>query len=81
MTNIEAFLNPSEEAKIIEAIRLAEENTSGEIRVHLEASYRRKKNPFEVLDISMAKEEPRKVTSIVWDGTTAGPGATRIAAS
>lgn len=36
MANIEAFLNPSDEQAIVEAIRLAELNTSGEIRVHLE---------------------------------------------
>jgi uncharacterized membrane protein len=38
MSKIEAFLTPNEEAEIIEAIRLAEQNTSGEIRVHLEAT-------------------------------------------
>ncbi len=38
MAKIEAFLTPAEEAKIVEAIRLAEKNTSGEIRVHLEAT-------------------------------------------
>lgn len=38
MSKVEAFLTPSEEAEIIEAIRLAEQNTSGEIRVHLEAT-------------------------------------------
>lgn len=38
MSKIEAFLTPVEEAQIIEAIRLAEQNTSGEIRVHLEAT-------------------------------------------
>ena len=37
MSKVEDFLTPSEEAKIIEAIRKAELNTSGEIRVHLEA--------------------------------------------
>ena len=36
MTEVEAFLTPNDEAQIIEAIRLAELNTSGEIRVHLE---------------------------------------------
>jgi uncharacterized membrane protein len=30
------FLTPEDEARIIEAIRVAENNTSGEIRVHLE---------------------------------------------
>jgi len=33
---VEAFLTTSEEQAVIEAIRLAELNTSGEIRVHLE---------------------------------------------
>ena len=36
MSKIEAFLSKAEEAEVVEAIRLAEENTSGEIRVHLE---------------------------------------------
>ena len=34
--NIEAFLTPQEERDIIEAIRLAELNTSGEIKIHIE---------------------------------------------
>ena len=38
MSKVEEFLTPSEEADIIEAIRIAEQNTSGEIRVHLEAT-------------------------------------------
>lgn len=33
---VEAFLTPKEEREIIEAIRLAELNTSGEIKVHIE---------------------------------------------
>jgi uncharacterized membrane protein len=37
MSKVEDFLSPSEEAEIIGAIRVAEQNTSGEIRVHLEA--------------------------------------------
>lgn len=36
MADVEAFLKPSEEQDIVEAIRLAELNTSGEIRVHIE---------------------------------------------
>ncbi|ULC59176.1 TPM domain-containing protein [Flaviramulus sp. BrNp1-15] len=36
MSKIEDFLSPEEEQEIIEAIRLAEKNTSGEIRVHIE---------------------------------------------
>ena len=38
MSKVEDFLTPEEEAAIIEAIRAAEKNTSGEIRVHLETS-------------------------------------------
>ncbi|WP_179343950.1 TPM domain-containing protein [Winogradskyella ursingii] len=36
MSNIEDFLTSAEEAEIVEAIRIAEKNTSGEIRVHIE---------------------------------------------
>lgn len=36
MSKIEAFLTADEEKQIIAAIRSAEKNTSGEIRVHLE---------------------------------------------
>jgi len=36
MSKIEDFLTQSEEQDIVEAIRVAELNTSGEIRVHLE---------------------------------------------
>jgi len=36
MPNIEDFLSAQEEQEIIEAIRIAERETSGEIRVHIE---------------------------------------------
>ncbi|PXY43213.1 TPM domain-containing protein [Flavobacterium hydrophilum] len=36
MSKVEDFLTKEEEQEIIEAIREAEENTSGEIRVHIE---------------------------------------------
>ncbi len=36
MADVEAFLKASEEQDIVEAIRIAELNTSGEIRVHIE---------------------------------------------
>lgn len=45
MSNIEDFLSQQEEEEIIEAIRKAEKNTSGEIRVHIERSA--KKDVFE----------------------------------
>lgn len=38
MSKVEDFLTSAQEQEIIEAIRLAEKNTSGEIRVHLEKS-------------------------------------------
>ena len=37
MSNVEDFLTAAQEQAIIDAIRLAEKNTSGEIRVHLES--------------------------------------------
>lgn len=36
MSKVEDFLTQAQEQEIIEVIRLAEQNTSGEIRVHLE---------------------------------------------
>ncbi|SHM84638.1 TPM domain-containing protein [Flavobacterium chilense] len=36
MSKVEDFLTKEEEQEIVEAIRVAEENTSGEIRVHIE---------------------------------------------
>ena len=36
MSKTEDFLTSKQEGKIVEAIRIAEENTSGEIRVHIE---------------------------------------------
>jgi uncharacterized membrane protein len=38
MSKVEDFLSAAEESEVVEAIRLAEKNTSGEIRVHLEKS-------------------------------------------
>ena len=37
MSEIRVFLNPDQESKVVEAIKEAERNTSGEIRVHIEA--------------------------------------------
>ena len=36
MSKVEDFLSKGEEQEIVEAIRIAEKNTSGEIRVHIE---------------------------------------------
>ena len=38
MSHVEEFLTPTEEQEIIQAIIRAENNTSGEIRVHIEAT-------------------------------------------
>ena len=38
MSKIEKFLSADDEAEIIEAIRLAEKATSGEIRIHIEST-------------------------------------------
>ena len=44
-SKVEAFLTPEEEQEIVNAIRKAEKNTSGEIRVHIEPST--KMDPYE----------------------------------
>ena len=38
MTKSKEFLTPLQEQEVIEAIKLAEKNTSGEVRVHIEKS-------------------------------------------
>jgi len=38
MSKIEDFLSEEEEQEIVKAIRIAEQNTSGEIRIHIEKS-------------------------------------------
>jgi uncharacterized membrane protein len=38
MSKVEDFLTKEEESALVEAIRVAEKNTSGEIRVHIEAT-------------------------------------------
>lgn len=45
MSKSEDFLSAEEEQQVIEAIRVAEKNTSGEIRVHLEKTTT--KDPYE----------------------------------
>ena len=39
MSKVEEFLSAKEEEKVVEAIRIAEKATSGEIRVHIEKSH------------------------------------------
>ncbi len=50
MSKVEDFLTSEEEAAIIEAIRIAEKNTSGEIRVHLEPASVSIANPQKKID-------------------------------
>ena len=50
MSKVENFLTSEEETAIIEAIRLAEKNTSGEIRVHLEPTSISAEEPNEHID-------------------------------
>ena len=45
MSKVEEFLTPEEEQEIVEAIRLAEKETSGEIRIHIEKTT--SKDPFD----------------------------------
>ena len=61
MAKVEAFLTHEEEQEIISAIRIAEKNTSGEIRVHIEASsekehYERSLEVFHLLKMDNTKD-------------------------
>ena len=58
----EAFLSAEEEEKVVEAIRIAEKATSGEIRVHLESYdnkevYKRAQEVFHLLKMDNTKQE------------------------
>lgn len=60
MSQVEDFLSVAEEQEIVEAIRQAELNTSGEIRVHIEATtelthYERALEVFQMLNMSATK--------------------------
>lgn len=62
MSKVEAFLTKEEEQEIIEAIRKAEKNTSGEIRVHIEATtdkdhLERALEVFHLLEMYNTKEQ------------------------
>ena len=61
MSKVEEFLSQAEEKEIISAIRVAEKNTSGEIRVHIEASsqkdhYERALEVFHLLKMDNTKD-------------------------
>ena len=63
MSKIEEFLNKEDEEEIVEAIRTAENRTSGEIRVHLEKSvgdkdiFERAMEVFHLLKMDNTKED------------------------
>lgn len=62
MSRVEKFLSPEDEQDIVLAILEAEKNTSGEIRVHLEAHtqedhFKRTKEVFHLLKMDNTKEE------------------------
>ena len=62
MSRVEEFLTAKEEQEIVQAILDAEKNTSGEIRVHLEAHTKkelleRAKEVFHILKMDNTKEE------------------------
>lgn len=62
MSKIEKFLTADEEKQVIDAIRTAEKNTSGEIRVHLEKTskndvYERALEVFKMLKMHNTKQQ------------------------
>ena len=62
MSKVEDFLSASDELEIVEAILMAEKNTSGEIRVHIESHtrlnhYDRAREVFHLLKMDNTKEE------------------------
>ncbi len=62
MSKVEAFLSSDEEQEIVNAILEAEKNTSGEIRVHIEASakidhFSRAQQVFHFLKMDNTKDE------------------------
>lgn len=61
MSNVERFLTADEEQEIVQAILRAEKNTSGEIRVHIEAHtelghFDRAKEVFHLLKMDNTKD-------------------------
>ncbi|PQJ75292.1 TPM domain-containing protein [Polaribacter gangjinensis] len=62
MSEIEAFLTPNDEQEIVAAIKIAEKNTSGEIRVHIEFSsekdhYERALEVFYLLEMDKTAQQ------------------------
>lgn len=74
-STVEGFLTQTEEQEIVEAIRIAESNTSGEIRVHLERHtdldpFTRAKEIFHILKMDNTKEENGVLIYIAVDDHT-----------
>ena len=68
MGQVEDFLTSEEEAAIIDAIRRAEKNTSGEIRVHIEAT---SKSPdFDMLHMENTRQRNGVLIYIAVDDRT-----------
>ena len=62
MSKVEEFLTKKEEEEIISAIKIAEKNTSGEIRVHIESTsekdhYERALEVFHLLKMDTTKDQ------------------------
>ena len=62
MSKVEEFLTKEEEEEIISAIKIAEKNTSGEIRVHIESTsekdhYKRALEIFHLLKMDTTKDQ------------------------
>lgn len=62
MSEIEDFLTANDEQEIVAAIKIAEKNTSGEIRVHIENSsekdhYERALDVFYLLEMDKTKDQ------------------------
>ena len=75
MSKVEDFLTQDEEAQIIEAIRKAEKNTSGEIRVHLEThteldAFERAAEVFELLHMNNTKNSNGVLIYVAVDDRT-----------
>jgi uncharacterized membrane protein len=61
MSKVEELLTKAEEQEVIAAIKIAETNTSGEIRIHIEASsekphYERALEVFQILEMNTTKD-------------------------
>lgn len=75
MSKIEDFLSTEQEQEIVSAIRAAEKNTSGEIRVHIEKNtnldvFDRAKEVFHMLKMDNTKEQNGVLIYVAVDDRT-----------